>query len=92
MGCLPTWRRTQLKARLAVKKTQLIALYAEYDKAIANIEVQSYKFDSGEGSQQTKRRAPEEIAKAIERLEKEIDSITSKLNGTGIVSMNLRRR
>lgn len=82
----------QIQAELAELNEQLTAAQTAYKAALANSEVQSYFFDSGEGKQSGTRRKPAEIRKEIESIKSDIASLTQKLNGTGIVRMNLRRR
>ncbi len=83
-------RKSALEARLAKKEAQLEKLYVAYDDASDN--VKEYRFDSGEGSQRTEYRDLKDISAEITRLEKEIDFLTRKLSGLGIVNMNLRRK
>jgi hypothetical protein len=85
------------RATLIAEKTkveaQLVKLYAAYDEALDNVEVESYKFDSSEGSQQTKRRDPLKIQELIDKLEAKLGRIERKLcPGGGLVSMNMRRK
>jgi predicted RNA binding protein with dsRBD fold (UPF0201 family) len=92
MSCfLSSTRQAQLTADLDRVNSQLEKLYTSYDSAIENSEIEEYSFNSMEGSQRTTRRKPEEILKSINVLEAKRDQITKKLNGTGLVNMNLRR-
>lgn len=90
MPCLTAARRSELTARLAKRRASLVLAEATYDELIAT-PVTSYRFDSTEGEQQTNRQKPGDVKKQIDALEAEIDSITRKLNGGGLVSMRLRR-
>lgn len=93
MALTKSARRTQLLADLARVDAQLTKLYAAYDEALENVEVESYRFDSGEGQQQAKRRKPGEIQDLIDELEAKRDRIQRKLcQGGGLVNMNLRRK
>lgn len=89
MSCLSSTRRAQLLARLTTKQTQLDQVNTALDSAIGGPE--AYKFDTNEGSQWLKDRTYAELMGLIDTLEAQIDSITRKLNGTGVVSMALRR-
>lgn len=90
MSCLSSSRRSILTARLAKREASLVIVEATYDELLAN-EVESYRFDSTEGEQQTKRRRLQEVKDQIDSLISEIDRIRRKLNGAGISNMNLRR-
>lgn len=83
--------KTELKARLAKKKAQLEKLEATYDELIQD-GTESYKFDSGEGSQQAKKRKLSEIKDQIDELEAEIDNIYRRLSKTGLTNVTLRRK
>ena len=89
MTCLSSTRKATLTARLEKKRAQLVLAEAALDASIGGPE--AYKFDTNEGSQWLKDRSFAEITKLISLLEAQIDSITRKLNGTGLVNMNLRR-
>lgn len=91
MTCLSSTTIASLEAQLAAKQAQLTLANAALSKALANGDVESYKFDSGEGSQSTKLRSLSQLQSAIEKLEADISTIERKLNGGGIVSMRVRR-
>jgi hypothetical protein len=90
MACISTARRTALLAELAT----LEALKTKYESALTEVSagVESYKFDSGEGSQQTKNRSLKEIRETLDWVNSRIEAINRRLNGTGIVNLNLRRK
>lgn len=90
MSCLSSSRIAQLKARLTKKLVQETAANLLYDELLTDSN-ESYRFDSGEGSQQAKARKLSEVQKQISTLESEIDRLQNKLSGKGIVNMNLRR-
>lgn len=92
MSCITSTQRAIIQARLDKKEAQLSALNDAYDESIENFGIKSFKFDSGEGSQSTTFRGPEEISREINRLETEINRLRRRLSGTGIVNLNLRRR
>lgn len=81
-------RKERLQSRLASKETYLDQLYTARDNFD---EVESYSFDSGEGRQQTKFRSISEVAKEITKVEAEIDRLYREIEGTNIVSVNVRR-
>ncbi len=90
MSCLSRSRRTTLQLRLAKREASLVIVEATYDELLAT-GVEEYKFDSTEGRQETRRRELDDVKKQIDALTAEIDSITRKLAGRGIVNLNLRR-
>ena len=89
MSCLSSTRRAELIARLVKKRAQLVLVEEALDAAIGGPE--AYKFDTNEGSQWLKDRTLKELNDLSDTLEAQIDWITRRLNGTGIVNMNLRR-
>lgn len=89
MSCLTAERRVELEERLQKKQTLLENLYSALDNFDG---VREYKFDSGEGMQQTKYHSLADIQKNIEILESQIDRIKRILNGTGLNNINLRRK
>jgi molecular chaperone GrpE (heat shock protein) len=80
-----------LLTRLAKREASLVIAEASYDELLAS-NVEMYRFDSTEGEQTTKRRKLQDIKDQADSLQAEIDNIRRRLNGTGIVNMNLRRR
>jgi hypothetical protein len=62
MSCLSSSRIAQLKARLTKKITQLDLANSLYDEVLTE-STESYRFDSGEGSQQGKLRKLSEVYK-----------------------------
>lgn len=91
MGSYQLKRRTRLLAQKARLEAALAILDASYLSAVANIEVETYKFDSGEGYQQTTRRSPEDIQKQIDNIEAKLSHVINELAGVGIVNVQLRR-
>lgn len=90
MSCLSSSRIAQLKARLTKKTAQLDAANLLYDELLTD-STESYRFDSGEGSQQAKSKKLSDVQDQISILESEIDRLQAKLAGKGIVNMNMRR-
>ena len=94
MPCLPLSIQNRVKSKIARKEVQLDTLNKTYDKLIdpdGTGDIESYKFDSGTASQSAKLRNPEDVAKEISRLEKEIEALYRKLSGRGLVNQNMRR-
>lgn len=89
MSCLAAERRAKLEERLQKKQTLLENLYTALDNFDG---VREYKFDSGEGMQQTKYYSLADIQKNIDIIESQIDRIKRILNGTGLNNINLRRK
>lgn len=92
MGYLSAKIRNRIKAKIALKESQLAAANAAYLQALGSADVESYKFDSREGKQETTLRSPSVILKQIEMLESDLDRLYRRLEGGGIISFNLRRR
>lgn len=90
MACINTSTRARLIASLAKKEAQLLKAEEAYDDALTSIK--EYRFDSGEGSQRTEYRSVNELKTTIDALETEIEAIHRRLNGTGLVNINLRRK
>lgn len=93
MTCLTKSRREELEAQLASKQKQLTAANAALEKILSGDRghVQKYTFDSGEGRQSVTHTDPQKLLLIISTLEKEIEFINKKLNGTGLVAVKFRR-
>jgi len=83
--------KTRLETRLARKEAQLEIAYTTYETLLAEVNA-SYRFDSGEGSESTKKRDLDSLKKQIDSLESEIDGIRRRLSGLGLVRISLKRR
>jgi len=92
MACLPTYLRTKYLADLASIQAQLTAIRATILTALENGEVEEYRFNSGEGSQQTIRRSLKELYNIQSSLEADEARILRKLNGRALTNLNLRRK
>jgi hypothetical protein len=90
MSCLTSERKAELQTRLEKKQAQLDALNDAIDKGVLYIE--SAALDTGEGSQRMKYRSAEDLYKAAEFLEQQIDRLNHLINGTGLVTGKLRRK
>jgi hypothetical protein len=82
-------------ARLLAELEKLEELYdlavATYEKLLQQDKI-SYRFDSGEGSQQARRVKMSEVSQEIEWISSRADNIRARLNGRRVVNMNLRRK
>lgn len=92
MSCLSSTVRTEKEAELAKYEARLVQLNALFDSAADATGLSSYKFDSGEGSQQAKFRSLDEVMDSIRFHESRINRLRGELRGTGVYNLNLRRR
>jgi Skp family chaperone for outer membrane proteins len=94
MSCVDSASRTEIEAKIVTLQTQLTAVNAQMDLLLEakTKGVESYRFDSNEGSQQAKRRKLEELTELISWIEARIDWYRRKLQcGGGLVAVNVRR-
>ena len=84
-------KRNAILAQIDIIDAQLVLANANYS-ALLSQEVESYKFDSNEGSQQAKRRQLDKIEKSIDRLTIRREVLIQKLNCSGLVNLRLYRR
>jgi hypothetical protein len=92
MGCLSPSQIAGIKAEISILDEQITAAQAAYLSSLGNAEIETYRFDSGDGSQRADRRNPATIRKEIEALKSSRARLSRELNGTSNVNMNLRRR
>lgn len=92
MSCLPSAIRARIIASITTKEAQLIVANAAYDAALSSADVEGYELDTKEGRQRTSLRSPSVISKEIARLESELERLYRRLEGGGLVNLNLRRR
>jgi chromosome segregation ATPase len=84
-------RRAEIQAQIDTKTAQLTAANTTLESLLSE-SVESYKFDSGEGSQQAKRRKIDDLMALIQSLEAQIDWLRRKLqSGGGPRAINVRR-
>jgi coenzyme F420-reducing hydrogenase delta subunit len=88
MTFIPQARIDRITARITALEAQQTALDAAI---VAGNEIGEYRFDSGEGSQRVRYRSIASLTKASYNLDRLIESLYRKLQGTGIVNVNLRR-
>ena len=84
-------RKARIQARITAKETYRDSLYNLQANFDDGGDVESYRFDSGEGSQQTKFRSLSEVDMAIRRVESTIERLYRLLEGTAIINVTLRR-
>jgi hypothetical protein len=90
MAHLSAATRTRLQADLATVVAQIDAANAALTSLVAK-EIESYRLDTGEASQQAKRVDIEKLERLISRLEARADRIRQRLAGAGVVNLNVRR-
>jgi hypothetical protein len=91
MTCISDTERAEAEARIAKNKV----LLAEAQTALENTikaEVESYRLDTGEGSQMAKRRKFSDMTDLIDRLNSWIRADEELLAGIGVVNINVRRK
>jgi endonuclease IV len=82
--------RANLLARKAKLETQISNLNDTFD-SLSQQQIREYNFNSGEGSQQAKRRSLKDIQDALDRAQAELDAICRRLAGKGLTSIRSRR-
>jgi hypothetical protein len=91
MSYLIPSRAARIRAKIASKEAQVAALETILENE-SGTGVQSYRFASGDGAVSTERRSLHETRNNIRILDAEIEALYRKLQGIGIVNMQLRRR
>jgi hypothetical protein len=76
-------RRAKLVASLAIAETS-------YDTLLAQ-PIESFTFNSGDGSQAATRRKLDDLKKQVDLLNSQIEAIDARLNGGGIVGLSVTR-
>jgi hypothetical protein len=92
MGCLSSSQVTRIKAAIARLDVLIAAAEDSLLTAVTNAEIETYRFDSGEGSQRADRRNPQEINDLIDDLVGRRNRLQRKLDGTSNTTINWRRR
>jgi chromosome segregation ATPase len=91
VSCLSSAQRAIILAQIAEKEAQLELANSTYSSLLEK-EVNEYRFDSNEGSQKAIRIKLKEIQEQIEWLEASLDNLYRRLNSTGLLNFNLRRK
>ncbi len=89
MAFISSELRALLEARIVAIDARLTKLLAA-DSPLDG--VKEFRLDTGEGSQRTEYFTPKELGLEIDRLWRVRDSIDRRLNGTGVININLRRK
>lgn len=89
---LSSERVTEIEARITQLESQLTSAYVSLGGSLNAEGVQSFRLDTGEGSQSAQYRSPEYIQKTISWLWSQIDFWNRKLNGTSNRTFTLRRK
>ena len=95
MSCLSTARKARIQARITRLEALLVLAYASYEAAITDGNISKYRLDTGGGAggeQETALRSPAILLDQINQLEASLERLYRKLEGGGVVNMNLRRR
>jgi coenzyme F420-reducing hydrogenase delta subunit len=88
MTFIPQARIDRIQARITILEAQQVAVDAAI---VAGNEIGEYRFDSGEGSQRVRYKSLKELLETNYNLDRLIEHLYRKLQGTGIVNLNLRR-
>ena len=92
MACLSAAKVAAIQTEIADLDALIALARTAYASSLTNSEIETYRFDSGDGSQRADRRSPATIRKEIEALQSQRGRLYRILNGTSNVNMNLRRR
>jgi len=90
MAYLSATTRTRLQAELTTVEAQISAANTTMTSIVGK-EIESYRLDTGEGSQQTKRLDIEKLERLISKLESKAERLRQRLAGAGVVNINVRR-
>ena len=91
MSCLSSTVRAEKEAEIATYVERLARYNAALNSALDG-GLDSYRFDSGEGSQQVKVLSIDKMEKSIGFIQSRINRLRGELRGTGVMTMNMRRR
>jgi len=83
--------RAQIIAQITQIDLQIAAANTAYLKSLST-DIESYRFDSGQGSQSVKRRDPAKISSELNALSILRQSLIERLNGSSVVNLRLNRR
>lgn len=88
MTFIPQTRIDRIQARITALEAQQTAIDAAI---VAGDEIGEYRFDSGEGSQRVRYRSLDSLMTISDNLDRKIEHLYGKLQGTGVINLNLRR-
>lgn len=93
MSCLSSTVRAEKLAQLVKLEAMLLKAETAYCATLeaGGTGLESYRFDSAEGSQSAKLLDPSKLQDQISFLQSRINRIKSELRGTGVHTTNLRR-
>jgi predicted nucleotidyltransferase len=83
--------RERLQAQLTAKEASLEIAMATYNKLLEN-DILEYNFGAADSHQRARRVDVEKIKRQVNALESEIEALYRRLDGYGLVSINLRRK
>lgn len=92
MACLTSSARARILADIAKVEAQILKAEESYDRALEAMDVEEYRFNSGEGSQMTRQADIKKLWSIIESLYARRDSLYRRLEGKRLVNLNLRRK
>ena len=90
MSCLSATVKAEKEAQVATLTARLTKLEAALSAAI-DAGLESYRFDSGEGSQSAKYMKTSDMMEVINFTQSRISRLNAELRGTGVVSASMRR-
>jgi hypothetical protein len=90
MSCINSNTAARIRARII--KNEALLEKAEAALALSFTHIKEYRLDTGEGSQKTEYKDPRQLQQVIDSIESSLERDYRRLNGTGLVNMNLRRK
>jgi hypothetical protein len=92
MAVLSSAERARIVARISTIDAQIAAAETALDDAITTGGVKEFRLDTGEGSQRMVYRDPADLDKLIYRLQVRRTHLQQRLDGTGLLNVNMRRK
>lgn len=83
-------RRLEIEARITSLEKIEASLSAQLESE-ADVGIESYKFETAEGSQSVTRKSVSKVLDELEKVQRRIDYWKRKLAGNGIYSLTYRR-
>lgn len=90
MSCLSATVKAEKEAQVTKLTARLTKLEGALDAA-ADAGLESFRFDSGEGSQSSKFIKITDAAELINFYQSRVNRLNAELRGTGVVSAGMRR-